>query len=88
MTTKKSPLEFPCDFPLKIIGKTTTDFENTVKDILQKHVPAFSEEMLSFRPSGKSNYTSISIKIVATSQQQLDLIYSELSRSTHVMMVL
>jgi len=89
MTTKQdSLLEFPCDFCVKVMGKATPEFRAIIAPIFQKHVPEFSEKTVSERESKNGNYISLSIHINATSQEQLDNIYRELSASKWVLMTL
>ena len=81
-------LEFPCDFPIKIMGSRTDDFAQTVVDIVLRHAPDFSAETVEMRPSRAGNYLSVTCTIRATSRAQLDALYSELSGHPAVKMVL
>ncbi len=84
----ESPLTFPCDFPIKIIGNATPHFETTVREIIGKHVPDLDENAIRLRPSGKGNYAAITVTINAGSKQQLDDLYLELNASEAVLMTL
>lgn len=81
-------LSFPCEFPIKIMGKADLDFQAAVMRIMHKHVPQLSEGAVDVRYSKERNYLSMTVTINATSQEQLDLIYSELTADSHVMVVL
>jgi putative lipoic acid-binding regulatory protein len=85
---KKPLLEFPCDFPIKIMGKANLDFQATALGIIRKYVPDLSEGAISTRYSKDNNYLSITVTILAQNQQQLDEIYKELSAHQDIMMVL
>ncbi len=86
MTTKG--LEFPCRFPVKTIGKNTGNFEEIVVAIVRRHVPDLQDEEISSRLSRDGKYLSVTTTFIATSQEQLDDLYYELSRHELVMMVL
>lgn len=90
MTTaeNKPLLEFPCEFPIKVMGKTHEDFEDCVNVIFSRHVPDFNKEQLKIRASGKGNYSAITVTIEAQSQEQLDNIYIDLSAHELVLMAL
>ncbi len=85
---KTTLMEFPCEFAVKIMGKTHADFEACVKTIFACHVPDFDEKQMKIRPSGKGNYSAITVTIQAQSQAQLDNIYIELSAHELVLMAL
>jgi putative lipoic acid-binding regulatory protein len=81
-------LEFPCRFPLKTMGKNTADFEQTIIEIVRRHVPELKDEEISSRLSKDGKYVSITTIFTATSREQLDGLYYELSSHEQVMMVL
>lgn len=86
--TDTSALKFPCDFPIKIMGLATKEFENTVREICQKHFPELTDANISYRNSTDGKYLSITVTIHATSKAQLDAIYMELTASEYVIMAL
>ena len=90
MTEPDNPplIEFPCEFPIKIMGKTHGDFTTCVQSIFIRHVPDFTDNMMKIRPSGKGNYSAITVTIQALNQAQLDTIYRELSANKLVLMAL
>lgn len=81
-------LRFPCDFPVKVIGRKDPEFESTVLAIVRRHVPLLRSDALSTRDSGGGKYTAVTITVAATSQRQLDELYRELSRTPAVLMAL
>ena len=84
----ESLLKFPCDFPIKIMGKQSVDFVRTMLDIVHRHAADFDASSIESRPSTKGNYLSITCTINATSQAQLDALYRELSGHPLVAMAL
>ncbi len=79
-------LEFPCDFPLKVVGRQTDAFRQAAGEIVERHAASTPEA--SERPSRDGRYIALSFSIRATSQQQLDDIYRELSACELVLFVL
>lgn len=86
--SEETLLEFPCQFPIKAIGKTDLELDLLVIEIVRRHANSLAEENVSVRPSKNGNYVSITVTITATSKSQLDAIYTELSGHPHILMVL
>jgi putative lipoic acid-binding regulatory protein len=83
-----SLLEFPCAFPLKIMGRTQDGFAQAVADVVVRHAPDFDAATLEMRTSSAGNYLSLTATINATSRDQLDALYRELVAHPMVAMVL
>ena len=83
-----SLLEFPCDFPLKIIGLQQPGYAQSVLAIVQKHAPDYDGANMEMRPSSKGKYLSLTCTILATSRMQLDGLYQALCDHPMVMKVL
>jgi len=81
-------LSFPCDFPVKILGRAEADFETTIRVIVQRHCPDLREGAISLRPSRQGTYLALTVTVQAQSQAQLDALYQELSHHPLVTMVL
>lgn len=85
---KDTLLEFPTDFPLKIMGGTVEGFAQIVLEIVQKHAPDFDGNSMEMRPSKAGNYLSLTCTVRAVSKPQLDALYTELSSHPLVKVVL
>jgi uncharacterized protein len=83
-----SPLAFPCDFPIKVMGRKEPRFVNTVTDIVRRHAPDFDAATVEMRPSRQGRYLSVTCIVRATSREQLDALYQELCDHPAVVMVL
>jgi putative lipoic acid-binding regulatory protein len=81
-------LEFPCDFPIKIMGGRTDEFAQTMVEIVLRHAPDFSAESVEMRASSTGKYLSVTCTIRATSKPQLDALYRELTGHPLVKVVL
>lgn len=84
----ESLLQFPCDFPIKIVGPGDIGFEGRVVALVREHAPNLGEAAVSSRPSQGGKYLAVTITVRATSQIQLDAIYRSLSGCEEVLMVL
>ena len=83
-----SLIEYPCEFPIKILGATQAGFAQAVLGIVQRHAPDFDGGTLSMRTSKRGKYISLTCVIRATSREQLDRLYRELCDHPMVTMVL
>lgn len=81
-------LEFPCEFPMKIVGQCTDDFSEKIVAVIKKHAPDFNAASVQMKASSKGNYISLGILVNATSQDMLDDLYKELSSHPLVKFVL
>lgn len=83
-----SAMSFPCDFPIKVMGKADLEFQAVVLAIIRKHMPTLGEAAVDTRYSKGNKYLSLTVTAHATSQEQLDALYRELSANEHVVMAL
>jgi len=81
-------LAFPCEFPIKIMGKTQAGFAQAVIEVVQRHAPEFDAATLGMRSSREGKYLSLTCTIRAVSREQLDDLYRELCDHPMVTMVL
>ncbi|MBL0283166.1 MAG: DUF493 domain-containing protein [Zoogloea sp.] len=89
MTEERTTLlEFPCEFPIKIMGARVDDFAQVVLEVVLTHAPDFDAATMQMRPSAKGNYLAITCTVNATSQAQLDALYREMSSHPMVKVVL
>jgi len=84
----ESLIEYPSDFPIKIMGLAHAEFAAKVLEVVIKHDPTFHEGKMEVRPSSKGNYTGLTVIVRATSRPQLDALYSELSGHPMVKVVM
>jgi uncharacterized protein len=81
-------LEFPCEFPIKIMGLTRDNFAQTMLEIVRRHAPDFDGATMEMRSSSGAKYLSLTCTINAKSKAQLDELYRELSKHEMVKIVL
>ncbi|QSI76483.1 MULTISPECIES: YbeD family protein [Niveibacterium] len=81
-------LEFPCDFPIKVMGETRDDFAQTIVEVVQQNAPDFDATGVEMRASSGGKYISLTCTVRATSREQLDNIYRSLTSHPFVKVVL
>ncbi len=86
--TAESLLTFPCEFPIKIMGKANPELKNEVLKIFAQHQPEFKPEDLTINESKGGNYHALTAVIHAKSKLQLDAIYQALTDHELVIMAL
>ncbi len=87
-TDEEVIMEFPCQFPIKAMGKAEDDFDILVVSIIRKHVADLSENAVKSRLSKEGKFVSITVTVNAESKQQLDNIYLELTGQEKVLWAL
>ncbi len=84
----ESLLTFPCEFPIKVMGRREDGFAQAVLEVVMRHAPDFRPGTMEMRTSKNGRYLSLTVTLNARSREQLDGLYGELSRHPMVMMVL
>ncbi|MFL6547507.1 MAG: YbeD family protein [Povalibacter sp.] len=85
---KDTLFEFPCDYPLKVMGRHNDDFRSLVLGIVQKHAGSVDPAGIAERPSKDGNYLSLTFTFRADSKAQLDALYQELTSCERVLVAL
>ena len=86
--TQDSLIEYPSDFPIKIMGAMHDEFAQTMLELVLLHDPEFDAAKMEMRPSTKGSYLAITVTVRATSRLQLDNLYRALSGHPMVKVVL
>ena len=81
-------IEFPCDYPVKIVGANRDSFAQDVVELTRKHAPEITDEHIKVRPSSGGNYIAVTITIRATGEPQLRELHETLKTHPHVHLVL
>ena len=81
-------IEFPCEFPIKMMGRDEPAFHEAARSIINRHVPGVAEAQFRSALSSKANFVSLTVTINATSQAQLDDIYRDLSAHDDILVAL
>ena len=86
--TRTSLIDYPSDFPIKIMGPAHEHFAHTMVEVVRRFDPGFDAATLEIRPSAKGNYLGVTATVRATSREQLDDLYRALSSHPMVKVVL
>ena len=85
---KDSLIEYPCAFPIKVMGAKVDGFVHAITHIAEQFDPSFDAATVELRDSNAGNYLGITVTVTATSREQLDELYRTLSTHPMVKMVL
>ncbi len=81
-------LDFPCDFPIKMMGREQPEFRDAAVALVERHTGKIRSDAIRTALSRNGNFLSITITIKAQNQQQLDDIYSDLSEHEEILVAL
>ena len=85
---EESLIEYPSDFPIKVMGKAHPEFVQTLTVVVLRHDPGFDPATVEIRASKGGNYVSATFTVRATSREQLDALYRALHGHPLVSVVL
>lgn len=85
---KDSLIEYPSQFPIKVMGVKADGFVHAITTIAKAFDPAFDASSIELRDSKAGNYLGITVTVTATSREQLDELYRTLSSHPMVKVVL
>lgn len=88
ISPEDSLIEYPSDFPIKVMGKSDPAFAQTLTAVVLQFDPGFDPATIEMRPSKAGNYLSLTFTVRATSRQQLDDLYRALHAHPMVSIVL
>ena len=86
--TEESVIEFPCEFPIKMMGRNAPEFPATARALVEKHAGTVHDDAVQESLSRNDRFVSVTVTITATSQQQLDAIYQDVTDHDDVLMAL
>ncbi|MGB2833059.1 MAG: DUF493 domain-containing protein [Methylotenera sp.] len=77
--TAQPLIDFPCDFPIKVMGETQDNFAQTIIELIQTKQPTFNASKIEMRASSGGKYISLTCTVYVNSQVELDDIYRIIS---------
>jgi len=84
----ESPLKFPTDYPIKVVGRPSDEFRARVHAIMLRHAPTLDTDQVSERLSENGNFLSISYTIVAESREQIVALVNDLKSCDGTLMII
>ncbi|MEX1198107.1 MAG: DUF493 domain-containing protein [Pseudohongiellaceae bacterium] len=86
--TEAPAIDFPCDYPVKVMGHASGAFEQSVLHVCQRHSPEVDQNCVKVRESRAGNYLSVTVTIRATGERQLEELFAELKTVDGIKLVL
>ena len=86
--SEETLLEFPCDFPIKMMGRDSPEFRATARALIESHTGPLDDGRVQNALSRNGRFVSVTVTISAQSQQQLDDIYRDVSGHPSILMAL
>lgn len=88
-TPEPPKIEFPCEnYPVKIVGDAAPDYHEQVLSMVEIHAPGFDRQSVEVRDSRNGRFCSVTVRITATGEPQLQALFEELKKHPSVRMVL
>ncbi len=81
-------IEFPCQYPIKVLARSVDDFESIIFEVFECHAQGFNRETITMNVSSKGTFSSLTITITATGTDQLEALHQALLATGIVKMVI
>ena len=81
-------IEFPCLYPIKIIGNAVDDFQERAVAAVERYTGTITPDLKKVQTSREKNYLSVTMTIAASGEEQLQSSFQELKKIESVKMVL
>ena len=89
MTEQEPPkIEFPCEYPIKVLGRNREGMQDAVVAVFERHAPGFDQVGISIRDSRNGTFLAMTVTITATGPEQLKALHRDLMATGQVQMVL
>jgi len=89
MSQQDAPkIEFPCAYPLKIVGRTAPDFKMLVLDVVERYAPGVDHSTVSLQESSNGRFQSVRVTITATGEPQIMALFEALKATGRVQVVI
>jgi len=87
-TAPESLIEYPSQFPIKVMGIKSDGLVHAISLIARQFDPGFDASTIELRESKGGKYLGVTVTVSATSREQLDELYRTLSTHPMVKVVL
>ncbi|MDZ7644772.1 MAG: DUF493 domain-containing protein [Woeseiaceae bacterium] len=88
MTDDAPAIEFPCEFPIKVMGHDRPAFHRAARELVERHAGPLPDGAIRSATSRNGRFVSLTLTIEAQSRRQLDAIYLELTRHEEILVAL
>jgi hypothetical protein len=86
--TTDSLIEYPCDFPIKVMGLNVDGFIPAISFVARQFDPSWHESSIETRESKGGKYLGLTLTVHMRNREQLDELYRTLSSHPMVKVVL
>jgi uncharacterized protein len=86
--SEDTAFEFPCEFPIKMMGLDTPEFRSTARALVEKHAGPVEDAAVRVTPSRTGRFVSVTVTFSAQSREQLDRLYREVTAHDAVLVAL
>ena len=83
-----SLLQFPTDYPIKVVGRPSDEFRARVHAVMLRHAPTLDADQVTERLSENGTFLSISYMLRAESREQIVALATELQACEGVLMII
>ena len=87
-SSSKPLIEFPCEYPIKIIGDGSSMFKDHIESVMTNTIGLGNYSKISEKYSKNKKWLSITISFIAKNENQLRRIHHHLKVSNSVKMVI
>ena len=88
MSTEAPTIEFPCAYPIKVLGRASDDYETLISSVVELHAPGFDRSLIQRRTSRGGTFLSLTLVIEATGKEQLAALHQDLMATGRVSIVI
>lgn len=81
-------IEFPCDYPVKVLARASQDLHEVILAVFEEHAPGFDRDRVTARDSRNGTFRAITVSITATGPDQLEALHQALLATGRVQMVI
>ncbi|MCB1697834.1 MAG: DUF493 domain-containing protein [Pseudomonadales bacterium] len=81
-------IEFPCDYPIKVLARSSEDLREVILTVFEQHAPGFDRTTVTARASNRGTFTALTVTITATGPDQLEALHQDLLGTGRVQMVI
>jgi uncharacterized protein len=88
VSQQRPVIEFPCEYPIKIVGNASPEFRALMEEVVERHASGFPRERTTLRYSKGGRFVSVTVTITATGTAQLQALFADLKATGQVHTVL
>ena len=89
MAEQEAPkIEFPCRYPIKVVGRATPDYAAAIRSIIECHTVGLSDSDIETQSRWSGTFDSLIFTMTATGEDLLNALHKALMASGRVSRVI